>query len=76
MCDGEKPILFVYRNSEDGMWEFFGDAKPNLDSAVVVGLSEIVSTDLSLLSLAELPLGWMASRDTAKAIWKTAPIVE
>jgi hypothetical protein len=24
VIDGENPILFVYRNSEDGMWEFLG----------------------------------------------------
>ena len=47
-----------------------------MTDAKLVSLSEIVATDQSLLELADLPLGWVATRDNAGSRWQRSPANE
>jgi hypothetical protein len=73
VMNGEKPILFVFRDSDDGAWQFHCHGEPKIESAVVIGLREIVSLDPTVLSLADLPVGWKASRSRVTAPWNRQP---
>lgn len=63
-----RPIRFVYHNA-DGDWQFHSEDKPNINHAAVVALEVLVQRDLSLNELGQLPLGWMAWRETADDEW-------
>lgn len=64
------PILFVAHEQEDGMWQFLtGDDLPPKKDWLLVGLSEIVAVDPTVRELADLPLGYSASRASAADGW-------
>jgi hypothetical protein len=67
---GGKPILFV---SHDDDWQFLTGDVVSKEEAAVVGLGEIVQLDPSVLELADLPLGWIATRRSANANWERRP---
>jgi hypothetical protein len=67
---GGKPILFVSHDEDDHGWQFLTGDTVSKEDAVVVGLGEIVKLDLSVLKLADLPPGWIATRPSANASWK------
>jgi hypothetical protein len=64
-----KPILLVCHDSDDGSWQFLTGGSANMADAMVVALKEIVDIDPSLLALADLPLGWQASRESQQSPW-------
>ena len=66
---GGKPILFV-SHDKDGDWQFLTSEPARRDDAAVVGLKEIVDRDRSVLELADLPSGWIATRRSANAPWE------
>ena len=64
------PILFVTHDPDDHGWQFLN---PSVDTAPVnasvVGLEQIVRMDPSLLEIADLPVGWSASRGAVGGRW-------
>lgn len=65
------PILLVSHEEEDGGWQFLtGDDLPPQEHWKLVGLSEIVSLDPSVKELADLPLGYSASRASSTDTWQ------
>jgi hypothetical protein len=78
IVNGEAPILLVFRDAEEGDWQFldgeeFYDDGNFVEGAAVVGLHTITRIDPSLLSLADLPLGWEAWRVTKDGPWQRRP---
>ncbi|HYX72451.1 MAG TPA: hypothetical protein VE732_06755 [Nitrososphaera sp.] len=65
-----KPILLVSHDEDDGSWQFLPGDEISEDDAMVVGLGEILEIDSSLASLANLPLGWSATRKTKDSVWR------
>ena len=65
------PIMRVYHDFE-GDWQFHGSeaSSDDPDAAKLVSLSSMVSQDNSLLTLHDLPYGWMASRSGPSEKWK------
>ncbi len=61
------PVLFVFHYDEDGMWQFMGPSPPT--SPVVVALGDIWKLHPDTRELADLPLGWQATRDAASEAW-------
>lgn len=59
-----KTITYVTHDLEDGAWQFFSDDSfENFEEvAKIVGLQEIFEMDNSLLEIADLPLGFCATR--------------
>src|SRR5262249_20825979 len=63
-----QPVCLVCHD-EDGSWQFLGGGRVTMAEAMLVSLKEAVATDQSLLELADLPLGWQATRENAKSPW-------
>ncbi len=59
----------VQRDHEDGSWQFLTGEQFDMSDAMIVGLGEMAKLDPSVLQLADLPLGWSASRQTLKDSW-------
>jgi hypothetical protein len=70
VTSGSEPILRVSHDADDGAWQFFGEQSPTEESASVVALSTVVRLDGSVVELADLPLGWIAWRDSAGGAWR------
>ena len=64
VLDDNKTITYVTHELEDGAWQFFSDDSfENFEEvAKIVGLQEIFDMDNSLLEIADLPLGYCATR--------------
>lgn len=63
-------IRYVSHDAEDGAWQFHSCAPPpSIDESAVVSLKSIVDRDRSILSLADLPLGWNAWRTSNSSPW-------
>ena len=56
------PIVLVTHDEDDGGWQFLCGTTNDTADGRVVSLAGIVSLDASLEELADLPLGWSASR--------------
>lgn len=67
----KKPITYVSHYMEDCAWEFLSDDKfENFeDVAMIVGLGEMIEIDNSLLNIADLPLGYIATRASLTDKW-------
>lgn len=64
-----EPILRVTHDSEDHGWQFIGSTDANMKDAMLVSLEEVVSLDLSVLEVADLPPGWQATRESPVHPW-------
>jgi hypothetical protein len=65
-----KPILYVSHDADDGSWQFHSGDAVSTKGAMVVALAEIVKIDPSIAGLANLPVGWCATRKTQDSAWK------
>lgn len=68
-----RPILSVFRDAEEGEWQFLDGEDVGPEDAMVVGFGSILRHDPSVSTLADLPPGWVAWRDSADADWQRAP---
>jgi hypothetical protein len=64
-----KPILSVFHDSEDGGWQFHHEKEPIKENAMVVSLNEIVEIDETINELSDLPIGWVAWRESFGKPW-------
>ena len=64
-----RPILQVYHDEEEGAWQFHSGQPVTTSDLMIVGLAEVVRHDPSVAELADLPLGWQASRASAGCEW-------
>ncbi|WP_211654124.1 immunity protein Imm33 domain-containing protein [Planococcus alpniumensis] len=70
ILDGKKPVLYVSRDEEDGMWQFLdGSDELDIDNARIVTIEEILRVDSSLWSLSDLSIGWKAERVDRDTKW-------
>jgi hypothetical protein len=63
------PILRVSHDEEDGMWQFHSGEGVSPDQAMVVSLGQIAALDPSVFELADLPLGFIADRNSNVGRW-------
>ena len=68
------PVLYVTHDEDDGGWQFLTGDVVSVSQAFVVALREMIEHDPSLAVLADLPLGWHASRVDKDAKWERGPI--
>ena len=68
-----KPILRVTHDDDDGAWQFHTGQSVDSSEAMIVALREIVKLDPSIASLADLPYGWIATRESVASEWKRSP---
>ncbi len=67
---GDKPILHVTHDADDGMWQFLDGTTVSEENASIVRLEEITRIDPTVMDLADLPLGWYADRSAASEPWR------
>lgn len=73
IIDEGLPILCVYHDEDDGAWQFLTGEAVSMADALVVCLKNIVARDPSIAELADLPLGWMATRYSREDLWHRQP---
>jgi len=66
---GEMPILRVSHDEDDGAWQFLDGQVPRIEERKVVSLAYILKLDPTVEGVADLPLGWIATRATAEDSW-------
>jgi hypothetical protein len=64
----ERPILLV-SHDEDGDWQFLDGQDVSEEDAAVVSLRKITMLDPGIIELADLPLGWRATRGSPNGLW-------
>jgi hypothetical protein len=62
-------IVYISHDEEDGMWQFHDGSEFELDDAMLVSLEEVVALDSTLMKIYDLPIGWIAWRDTKDSVW-------
>lgn len=72
VIEDKHDITYVTHELEDGAWQFFSnDNFENFEEvAKVVGLQQIIDIDNTVLDLADLPLGYSATRNDKTEKWK------
>ncbi|MCM8528906.1 MAG: hypothetical protein NE327_20450 [Lentisphaeraceae bacterium] len=65
------PILQVIHYSDDNSWAFMCGTTWETGGSMVVSMAQVVSTDDSLHEIADLPVGWVAERESVEGEWKT-----
>ena len=73
ITDHGKPILHVSHDADDGMWQFLDGDEVSMDDAVVVLLENVVALDPTVADLADLPIGWQATRISVSEPWQRHP---
>jgi hypothetical protein len=69
MRDGE-PILSVWHDADDGSWQFHYGGPVSVKDAMLVALEEVLEIDPTIASLANLPLGYSATRKDSRSAWR------
>ena len=69
VVEDKKEITYVVHNLEDGAWQFHSSDLVKIKDAMIVSLSEIIEIDNTLLEIADLPLGYAATRESIKNKW-------
>lgn len=75
ILNGADWVYHVTHDADDGAWQFhpYGGPTPE-NEAAVVGLETMLSLDASIQTVADLPLGWHAWRESPTAPWMRSPI--
>ena len=63
------PVLLVAHDEEDGAWQFLSGLPMTIDQARMVAFHEVFAVDPSLSEIADLPIGWEATREAPGAPW-------
>jgi len=70
IVSGNRPILYVRHDEDDGAWQFHDGDNSNMSEAKLVSLYSLVERDPTLRELADLPLGWEADRPSVGKAWQ------
>lgn len=75
VLDGLKDILYVSHDEDDHGWQFLDNETFEAEDAAIVCLSHVVEIDPSVVEVADLEPGWIATRSHLGAPWirETAP---
>jgi hypothetical protein len=73
VLEGKFPILDVV-HYDDSSWAFTCGTTNDGADARVVGMAEIIATDPTLHDVADLPLGWCATRPCVGGTWHRCPV--
>lgn len=69
ILEGVSPILYVTYDEDDGSWQFLTGDYISESDARVVALRTVFQIDRSIADIADLPLGWTASRKSVGSDW-------
>jgi hypothetical protein len=63
------PVLNVVHYDDDDSWAFTCGTTDDPDDGRVIAMEEAVNRDPTLISIADLPSGWRAWRESVGAVW-------
>lgn len=67
----ERPIKLVTHDEGDGQWGFLcGEIGHQTKNYMLISISEVINIDKSMNDLAEIPMGFGATRDEVGGQWK------
>ena len=69
IINGEKPILYVSHDEDDGMWQFLCGNAHETDGARIVSLKFAFDLDNSVGVLRDMPCGYYAVRENSEESW-------
>lgn len=69
IMDGSSSILYVVHD-EEGDWQFLDGGDVSEEDAAMVSLRRVADLDASIKTLADLPVGWAAERESADVAWE------
>jgi hypothetical protein len=69
IMSGSERIVYVCHDIEDGAWQFHGLSESELEDCVAVCLQHVLDKEPAISELADLPVGWSASRENPDAPW-------
>ncbi len=69
VLNGEKPILYVFHDEDDGMWQFLCDGTHTMEEAKIVSLKFVYDLDHSVGALRDMPCGCYAKRAAQTDEW-------
>ncbi|MFT4073674.1 MAG: hypothetical protein QM654_17335 [Dysgonamonadaceae bacterium] len=69
ILDLDSPILYIYHFEEDGAWQFSGIENCEEKDFRIISLDEVINIDNSILTMANLPLGYYAYRESKNSKW-------
>jgi hypothetical protein len=72
IAETERPILVVRHDGDEVAWQFLTGEALEMKDAMLVSLAEIVRLDPTLTALADLPVGWQATRARVGDDWRRA----
>ena len=67
------PILYVSHDADDEGWQFLDGRPAEIDVGRAIGMAHILELDPSLRTIADLPPGWIAYRESPSADWVREP---
>lgn len=67
------PIVMVSHDADDGGWQFLCGTTTDPAEGRIVHLREIVAMDPTVNDVSDLPLGWVAFRESRGAQWTREP---
>jgi hypothetical protein len=73
VLEGRLPVLLVTHDEDDGGWQILCGTTNEPADGRMACLGCMVQQDPSLQALADLPVGWMAWRESATAPWQRKP---
>lgn len=73
ILDGRNAVLYVSHDEDDHSWQFLDNETFEAKDAALVTLSSVVGLDSSLIEVADLPPGWIATRCHFGAPWLREP---
>ena len=68
-----EPILLVAHDAEDGSWQFLYGGAMSVSDALLVCISTVFRHDPTIAEVADLPLGWQATRTAVGQPWTRQP---
>lgn len=63
------PILMVVHYQDDDSWAFTCGTTNRSEDLMIVGMGQVINLDSTLYSIADLPPGWSATRETMNSEW-------
>ncbi len=69
IVDGRASILYVSHDEDDHGWQFLDNETFTAEQAAIVCLSHVVGMDRSVVEVADLEPGWIATRSHPGVPW-------
>lgn len=66
---GSAPVLIAAHDAHDHGWQFLSGEPFRIEDAVLISFRHIVEIDPTLAALADLPPGWLATREGIDSPW-------